>query len=449
MIPVETHPPYSALRWIPYLKLFTDIRPREVRSTLILTLNFFLLFTAYYVLKPIREGLILSMNGGAELKSSATMVQAVLFIALVPFYSRVAARFTGRGAIISVYLFMSLNILILMILGLAGFRYVGIVYFIWIGFFNLVTISQTWSLCNELYSPETGKRNFPLIGLGAAIGATLGAMALRFVVPHIGLFKPMAIAAALLLICAALIRYGLPKQRRNGEQKAIETGVEQARHPFGGIAMVFKNRYIAFVAALILITNLINTNSEYMLGHLVADHFRAMIPEGTGRDDALRNAISEFYASFFFWVNISVLLTQAFAVSRIIKHLRIRGALYIMPILALFSYAVVLFLPLLLVVRLVKIAENASDYSLNNTAREMLYLPLATGEKYEAKLAADTIFRRVGDALSNPLVILSMETFGLGIGLFSGVNIALVLIWFWLVWKIGVKRRKMVDESGQ
>ena len=430
-------------KWHPVLRLVADVKPEEVRPALILTFNFFLLFTAYYVLKPIREGLILSMNGGAELKSSATAVQALLFILLVPLYSRLADRFSGRGILAAIYLFMAANILILMTLGLMTFTYLGVVYFIWIGFFNMLTISQTWSLCNDIFSPEAGKRVFALIGFGAAAGAALGSMVLRSAVPVFGLYKPMIIAAALLTICAALVWFGVPARPPLGKRRE-SIASDSSRDLLGGLTMVFRNRYVMLVATLIFLTNLINTNSEYMLGRLVADHFGALIPEGPIRQAALRTAIGEFYASFFFWVNIVVVVAQGVAVSRIIKHLGVKRALFIMPILALFSYLSVLFLPLLAVVRLVKITENSTDYSLNNTVREILYLPLTTDEKYKAKLAADTIFRRIGDALSKPIVFVVVEVLGIGISGFSGVNLLLVLIWFWLVWKIGVKRGKMM-----
>ena len=51
-----------------FLRLFADVRPGEGTTALLLALNIFLLLTAYYVLKPVREALILG-QGSAELKS--------------------------------------------------------------------------------------------------------------------------------------------------------------------------------------------------------------------------------------------------------------------------------------------------------------------------------------------------------------------------------------------
>ena len=41
------------------LGLFTEVRAVRARTALLLTLNVFLLLTAYYIIKPVREALIL------------------------------------------------------------------------------------------------------------------------------------------------------------------------------------------------------------------------------------------------------------------------------------------------------------------------------------------------------------------------------------------------------
>ena len=52
-----------------FLNIFTEVRRGEAASALLLALNIFLILTAYYVLKPVREALILV--GGAP-RSKAT-----------------------------------------------------------------------------------------------------------------------------------------------------------------------------------------------------------------------------------------------------------------------------------------------------------------------------------------------------------------------------------------
>ncbi len=51
-----------------FLRLFADVRAGEGVNALLLSLNIFLILTAYYILKPVREALILG-EGSAEMKS--------------------------------------------------------------------------------------------------------------------------------------------------------------------------------------------------------------------------------------------------------------------------------------------------------------------------------------------------------------------------------------------
>ena len=82
--------------------------------------------------------------------------------------------------------------------------------------------------------------------------------------------------------------------------------------------------------------------------------------------------------------------------------------------------------------------ENATDYSVMNTGRQMLWLPTRREEKYKAKQAIDTFFVRAGDVLSAVLV------FGITAMAIPAVRMALVnivLIAVWLAVIAGLLRR--------
>ena len=82
-----------------FLRLFTDVRDGEGPQLLLLTLNVFLILTAYYVMKPVREVLILDQPGGAELKSYAYAAQALVLFAAVPLYGALATHLPRRRLI--------------------------------------------------------------------------------------------------------------------------------------------------------------------------------------------------------------------------------------------------------------------------------------------------------------------------------------------------------------
>jgi hypothetical protein len=88
------------------------------------------------------------------------------------------------------------------------------------------------------------------------------------------------------------------------------------------------------------------------------------------------------------------------------------------------------------VVRWIKTAENATDYSLMNTARQMLWLPTTREEKYKAKQAIDTFFVRGGDVLSAGVVYLGTAILHLTVPQFATVNIVMTLLWIVLAVRI-------------
>jgi AAA family ATP:ADP antiporter len=99
----------------------------------------------------------------------------------------------------------------------------------------------------------------------------------------------------------------------------------------------------------------------------------------------------------------------------------------------------------LAVVRWAKTAENAVDYSLNNTVRHALFLPLNREEKYKAKQAVDTLPWRLGDLLSAGIVFLGSTVLALGTRGYALVNVALVAVWIVLMVAIGRQYRRRTE----
>src|SRR5919107_3514153 len=155
------------------LRLFADVHGGEGATAVLLAFNVFLLFCAYYVIKPIREALILS-GGGAEVKSYAAAGQALLLLVLVPAYGALADRLPRRGLLNTVTAFFVLCLIGFYILTRANAP-VGVIFFLWVGIFNLMIVAQFWSFANDIYTKEQGERLFAIVAVGASLGGVLGA----------------------------------------------------------------------------------------------------------------------------------------------------------------------------------------------------------------------------------------------------------------------------------
>jgi AAA family ATP:ADP antiporter len=412
------------------LRLFTVVQPGEALTAFLLTLNVFLLLTAYYILKPIRDALMVE-EWGAEIKLYLSAVTAVLLIFVVKIFSSIASRFPRQKLITWVTLFFISNIAIFYILHLSGVGpgAMGIIFFIWVGIFNLLVIAQFWGFANDLYTEEEGKRLFPLVAFGAVFGGFAGGIITRWLVDPVGRYQLLLVSAGILGICILFtwiihrreikrIEAKLSKVSREEKQTAEVQGKPLEKG--GAFRILFKSRYLLFIAYCVLLMNFINTNGVFMLDKVA--EIAAAKAVGT-------QFLTKFYAGFYNIQNLFAMFVQLFVVSRIFKWFGVRVAIFILPALALGGYFFASFGAFLVLVKWVKALENGTDYSLVNTARTSLFLITSREEKYKAQAVTRTFFHRSGDVISAILVFLGTTYLAFKVENIAMVNVVLVLIW--------------------
>ena len=443
-----------------FLSLFSDIRPGEGNTVALLILNAFIMLGLYYILKPVREGLILS-GFGAVIKSYSSAAMALLLVFIVPAYGAFAARVNRVWLISGMTLFFISN-LVLFVLALTAGLNIGVVFYIWLGIFNLMIVSQFWAFANDIYSEEQGKRLFPVVGIGALGGSLVGAFALvpapacglarRESVPLLtaSVFEQMSDSALMILasfLLGIFILLIVWVNKRETAGRAGETQkAEQALGKEGGFQLVLKNRYLLLIAFHVLILNLVNTVGEFILGSLFAEDAIARIGAGDAFREAQGLYIRTAYATFYLWVNFFGFVIQSILVSRFIKYLGVGRSLFIGPLVSLCAYGASALQPVLGVVRTAKTAENANDYSTNNTIRAALFLPTSRDVKYKAKAAIDTFFARTGDALQAAVVFIGTRL-AFGIPAFAAVNVVIVGVWLAVVAGIAREHEKLTEED--
>jgi AAA family ATP:ADP antiporter len=399
-----------------FFGLFGDVRPGEGQNVLLLFANIFILLVAYYVLKTVREPLILA--SGAEVKTYAAAAQAALLVAYVPAYGWLASRLSARRLVTTVLLFFFTCIQLFFFAGLAGISYIGVIFYVFVGIFSLTLIAQFWSFANDIYEKTEGDRLFPLIAIGATAGAPLGAaLAERLFAGGFSPWTMMQIAAILLLVHLGLFS----SVRRDGAGRARREKMSETSNGFG---LVLHSRYLALIAILLVVLNIVNTTGEYILSRLVTDQARTSGIANTGA------YIGSFYGNYFFWVNIASVIFQTLLVARIVKLTGIAGVLFALPIAALGAYGLVASSAGLMLVRWVKTAENAVDYSFMNTAKQMLWLPTTRDQKYKGKQAIDTFFVRFGDLMAAAVVFIGTQFLTLRPGGFAFANLIFVAVAF-------------------
>ncbi len=418
------------------LRPFAKVEPAEALTAVVMSLTVFLLLTAYYLLKTAREPLIL-LHGGAEVKSYAAAGQAVLLLGFVQLYGWVARKVGRMRLLLGVYLFFATNLLLFAALARSAVP-VAVPFYLWVGVYNYTSIAQFWGYASDVYSPEQGKRLFAVIGIGSSLGAVAGAHLAKLVVP----FGPQAMmlgAAILLCVCSGLLIWVNSRVEAPAAAEAKKEDAEPLSHE-SAFSLLARDRYLILIAVLTLLINWCNSTGEYIL-----DRTLLAAVAGKGQHTDAMVFIGQFKADYFEWVNILGVLLQLFAVSRILDKLGVRAALFFLPIVAFGGYAVMLVAPVLSLIRLAKVAENSLDYSVQNTARQALYLVATRVEKYVGKIAVDSFFVRFGDVLSAVAVFVGAKL-ALPVQVFAAINLVLVLVWLFVVVLVGREHRRRSED---
>jgi AAA family ATP:ADP antiporter len=423
------------------LRPFGEVRAGEGITALLMLVNIFLILVCYSVIKIVREPLIL-LGGGAEMRSYAAAGQALLLMGFVPFFSWFASRVDRLKLLVGVTLFFIVNIQLFALAVAANVPYVGILFFVWVGIFSISLIAQFWSYANDICTKEAGDRLFPIITIGMTAGAPLGSVVAGRLFGA-GVAPQLILQVSAALLFASLILY-LLVNRRETRRAATPKPVLAAGN---GFELVFSSRYLQLIAVLIVLLNVVNTTGEYMIANLVSARADALAAGNPGFDKG--TFIGAYYGDYQFWVNVAALVLQAFVTSRLVKYQGVRGALLALPIIALGGYAIIAAGVGFAVVRWVKTAENATDYSIMNTARQLLWLPTTREEKYKAKQAIDTFFMRGGDLLSAGFVFVGTSVVQLTVAGFATVNVLLTLVWLAIAFAILKQHRVITQQSAK
>ncbi len=419
----------------------------ERRAILHFVGGLFLLLTAYYVLKVVREPLILA-TGSAVSRSYARAVQAGLLIGVVPIYSALANRVAPSVLVQYVFLFFVASLLAFVGLGIAGLA-VGFAFFVWLGIFSTMSIAQFWSLANDLFTETEGERLFPLIAIGGTLGAIVGAQLAAQGIGLLGPFGLMLLAALLVAGCMACTALGAREWRARIDPNVAETSAVGAtfrarsvHDPHNGFTLLLADRYLLLIACAVLLVNVVNTTGDYMLAELVS---RAADAASAGAPDAVaarRTWIGTFYGNFQTAISALTALAQMLLVARLFQRAGLERALFVLPAIVLFGYGTVALLPLLGLLAAVKVLENSTEYSLQNTLQQALFLPTSRDAKYKAKAAIDTFVVRAGDVGSAALVWLGTQL-ALGARGFAVANVLIGLLWLLLVVRLARRHRAL------
>jgi AAA family ATP:ADP antiporter len=139
----------------------------------------------------------------------------------------------------------------------------------------------------------------------------------------------------------------------------------------------------------------------YEIGSQIVDYqFSYLAEQVSGEAETL-----SFVANVRLYANGLAVIVQLFFVSLIMRRLGLAAALVVLP-LAMFSCSIAfLAFSSVVVASLLHIFDNGLNYSLQQTARESLYVVTTPDEKYKARAFTNMLMQRLAKGFSILLVM--------------------------------------------
>jgi AAA family ATP:ADP antiporter len=356
-------------------------------------------------------------------------------------YAALAARWTRRDLIVRSGIFFSLLLVIFWFIqpGLIWSRvpFAGIAFYLFVGIFSVTLVAQFWSFAADIYGQDRGKRLFPLVAIGASAGGAMGSWIGErlLAIDRLDAFD-LILLAMLPLGAALLLTTWSDRRGTYGEPSAFtKDRWDQPAAPVnaGAYRLISRHHYLLGTAGMVLVFSWVVASGDNILFGLVQESIQEGLADFAGDPTELsrliNTATTAFYSDLYFWVNICGLLLQAFFVSRILRYGGFTALIIATPVVSIAAYLSMAIAPVLGIIKAMKVMENSSNYSVNNTARHMLWLPATKEMLYQAKTAIDTLFVRMGDGLAALTVLIGTRVFAFSLLSFLLINAFLAIVW--------------------
>jgi AAA family ATP:ADP antiporter len=408
------------------MKSLTGVRRGELAPVGLLSLYLFLVVTSYYVIKPVRNSLFIERLGADNLPY--VYIATALFVGvIIAFYSRYADRVGRQALILGTIAFLVANLIFFWWLLRAGTLLTSGAFYIWAKLYPLLLVSQFWLLANELFTTAQAKRTFGLVGAGGILGGIAGSAIAGSFAAMVGSENLLLVSAGILGLCAVV----LTVIDRVTEPVRPRPAVSRDRPPVSAWGLLRESDHLRTIALILGLTVVVSTIVDWQFNKAI----EFFVP---GED-----AKTAFFGRFFVFLNIASVAIQLLLTSLVLRVFGLGLALLLLPVGLLTGSIGIIIHPGLWTAALAKGAEGSLRYSLDQSTRELLFLPLPTELKYRGKPLVDMVVYRGGTGLAGVIVLVATSVFSFGLREMAILASVLVALWM----GVTVSMRREFRES--
>ncbi|MBI1302976.1 MAG: MFS transporter [Phycisphaera sp.] len=378
------------------------------RALLLSAAYFFLILTAYYMLRPIRE--TMAIERGADKLPWLMTATLVAMLVANPLYALLVSRLPRRRFVPAAHAFLGLNIVGFFVaartLAPETLHLLGYAFYVWLSVFNLFVVSIFWSIMADIFREEQAKKIFGVVAVGGTLGAICGPVIVNALLggtlsiqPPLGdggsawtiasfpaLSREWVFLAALVPLAGAIL---CARSLIGRGERAAPDGAERepTRDALAGFRLIAGSRYLKVLSLYMLLFTVTSTLVYVEQARIIATHFAS----DTERTQA--------FARLDFYTNALTLLAQLFLTRQIIRLIGVGGTLSVLPTLTFAGFGALAATGSVPVLFGYQVMRRGVHYAIDRPAREVLFTPLSPDEKYKSKAFIDTFVYRAGDML--------------------------------------------------
>ena len=412
-------------RAIGYLsKRFVQIRPQEGRKVILTFLFFFLVITAYYLIKPASRSLVLG-GLGSRMVPYIDLIVAAVMGPFVTLFARLVDRME-KGRLVSLSFWCTIGILVLFWRLLSSpASWIAGAFYLWVAIFSVLVVTLFWLVANDLYQPREAKRLFGFIGSGGILGGIVGSSIAAVCAQVIGTRHLPLLSAGLLVVCWFVVQelWKLAPDRAEEAAPAAAPRRKTFLSDMRGFArLLLESRYLLLLISLVAVNKVIATLIYYQLNPFIEQTFLD------------QDARTTFTSLFFGGMNVLSFVIQFFLTSWVLRRAGLGVALLALPAGLLLGTGAMLFAPVFWLAALTELYDGAMNYSLQQTTKEVLYLPIDRSIRYKVKPFIDMVVFRFGKGVAAVIGIVLLDVLHLPPRVLTYVIVPLVLAWLVAAW---------------
>jgi AAA family ATP:ADP antiporter len=428
-----------------------NIKKDELPLSLLMFSYFFLVITSFWILKPLKKSLFIAFYDqtgfdilswhlrGSQAELIAKVLNMVVAFLAVVVFTWLVRRFR-RQQLTLIFSSFFVACYIIFTFAISDPDDLSVWAFYLFGdLFSTLMVATFFAFLNDSVTPESAKRLYGLVGLGGVAGGVFGSSFVRIWIDQVSIssWLWLCVVFALIISLVAILAGRLvsknPPPSIETEEKNI-VRKKTGNPALEGAKLVFASPYLVSIIGIVGLYEIVSTVMDFQFTATI-EHYL----DGP--------AIGRQFSTVFTITNWVSLIVQFFLTSFVMTRFGLKTALMILPLAAFAGSFAFLALPILWVGSLLNTADNGFSYSINQSAKETLYVPTTREEKYKAKAFIDMFVQRFAKAIAVgvSLVITSIFAEYSSIRWLSLVTILLVAVWIFAVRYAGARFRKLTE----